>query len=50
MKDANLSPASIDTVAEDKLIRKLDLHIMPLVMCLYLFVGPAVILLLLLVN
>ncbi len=31
----------IDHVAEKKLVRKLDLHIIPMVMLLYLLVSPA---------
>lgn len=30
-------PSEIDHVAEQKLVRKLDLHIIPIVMLLYLF-------------
>lgn len=43
-KEGYMATAPIDLVAEGKLVRKLDLHIMPLVMCLYLFVSVAMIL------
>lgn len=37
MKPVEEDPTAIDAVAEKKLLRKLDLYIVPLVMLLYLF-------------